>query len=61
MFVEAEGKTEDEAKFNCLLEAEKVDHDEIVEPKRMRTLQDNEGIWHASYVTGNYQLNQTVR
>lgn len=53
LFVDAEVNTE-EAKCNCLLEAEKVDYDEIVEPNRMRTHQDNEGIWHASYVTGNY-------
>lgn len=54
MFAEGEGMTEEEAKFNCQLDAERKDHDEVVEPNRINTHKDADGIWHATYITGNY-------
>lgn len=55
MLVQATGKTEEEAKWNVTCEAEREDHDEVVDRRRIKVYySETDQLWHAEYITGNW-------
>lgn len=55
MLVQATGNTEEEAKWNVTLAAERMDHDEVVDRRLIKVYYyESDQLWHAEYITGNW-------